>query len=227
MTESFSGFVSIEDEDETLPIIAHTYKPVITNDIEDPKICMIREYLSKCPNATIKDIKNKALLHFSKPTDEELKELIKTANIDKYNELFQPFIDNNISSIILDKIPFGTPLIKEEIIFLEQNKHYFNNNEFIYNRYKSLFPNSERKIRFIRDYIYHEKIKHKKNYNQHQTPTTHIRFTPSTITHTIKLLYKAGFTPETLPKVKPVINELLAQNSSQDEIQLAIEFLKE
>lgn len=201
----------------------HKHKPV-KHDTTDPRIFIIREYLEKAPGATLKDIRTKALIHLSKPSEDELKSIIQSASIDKYNELFPVIQSDSTIPLILDRIPSGTPLIREEILFLEQNKHYIGNGEFIFNRYKKLFPNSERKIRFIRDYHYHEQIGREKRSVKH---TQNVVSSPTTLAQTIRSLCKAGFTTENIHKVKPVITELLAQNSNHDEIQLAIEFLKE
>lgn len=219
MIGSFSGMISTEDVEPR----NHKHISIKDNDV-DSRIFVVKEYLEKIPEATLKDIRTKALIHFSKPSNEELKSIIQSASIDKYNELF-PIINSDSSiPIILDRIPSGAPLIREEILFLGQNKHYIGNNEFIFNRYKKLFPNSERKVRFIRDYHYHEQIGRVKREIKH---TYDITSSQSTLTQTIRSLYKAGFTTENIHKVKPVITELLTQTSNHEEIQLAIEFLKE
>jgi len=223
MTESFSGFVSIDDDK---PVITHVHKP-INDNLEDPRICMVKEYLSKCPDATLQDIKKKALLHFSKPSEKELKEIIKFISSEKYNEFY-----SQITPITTDNKTF-TPvatnytktLTKEEIEFLEQHRHSDYKSNEIYNKYKTLFSNSIRKPRFVSDYYAHHPeeqptIRHTTDQTRYISKNHHI------LTQTIKSLYKAGFTPEMLPKIKPIINELLAQNSNQEEIELAIEYMK-
>lgn len=219
MIGSFSGMISTDEEEPK----DHKHSP-IKRDTVDSRIFVVKEYLEKVPQATLKDIRTKALVHFSKPSNEELKSIIQAASLDKYNELFPVINSDATIPLILDRIPSGTPLIREEILFLEQNKHYIGNGEFIFNRYKKLFPNSERKVRFIRDYHYHEQYGREKRSVKH---TQNVVSAQTTLAQTIRSLYKAGFTRENIHKVKPVITELLAQNSNHDEIQLAIEFLKE
>jgi len=215
MTESFSGFISIDD-DEVSP---HIHKPIEQTNVEDPRICMVREYLSKCPGATLKDIKNKALLHFEKTLD-ELKEIIKSANIEKYNELYPQV--NTPSALPLDT---KSKYTQEETEFLENYRNSDYKRAELYNKYKAAFPTSIRKIQFLSDYYYSHTVKQPviKHIQSSVQPTSNHHI----LAQTIKLLYKSGFTSKTLPKVKPIINELLTQNSNYDEIEFAIEFLKE
>ena len=116
MTGSFSGMISTGDG---IPK-DHKHKPV-KHDTTDPRIFIIKEYLEKAPGATLKDIRTKALIHLSKPSENELKSIIQAASIDKYNELFPVIQSDSTIPLILDRIPSGTPLIREEILFLEQN----------------------------------------------------------------------------------------------------------
>ena len=220
-----SEFISIDDN-ETSSII-HACKPVvITNDIEDPRICMIKEYLSKCPDATLKDIKSKALLHFSKASEEELKEIIKSANIEKYNELYSQ-VNVDIISTNTSTISAKSKFSKEEVNFLEQHRNNGYSRAEIYEKYKSVFPGSGRKLQFLYDYYYSHPDKSEIRHVQERIPeqVKHTQ-TQHVLTKTIRFLYKSGITPDRLPTIKPVINELLANNSSQEEIEFAIEYMK-
>ena len=214
-----SEFISIDDN-ETSSII-HACKPVvITNDIEDPRICMIKEYLSKCPDATLKDIKSKALLHFSKASEEELKEIIKSANIEKYNELYSQvnvdIISTNTSTISA-KSKFST----EEVKFLEQHRHGYNRAE-IYEKYKSVFPGSGRKLQFLYDYYYSHPDKSEIRHVQERIPEQ-VKHTQNhhILAKAITALYKSGKSPKMFSEIKPVIDLI----SDPNEIDFAIECL--
>lgn len=222
---SFSGLISIEESDP----IPHKHAPIESDD-SDPRIYVLKEYISKVPNATIQNLKS-ALNHFSKATEEEFRDLVKTANIDKFNELYT--IKSTQSEIIASDHPIYTnpiyarsPILEEELEFIK--RHPFMNGNMLYVLYKQHFPNSERKERFIRDTRAHAanpERSHRMHPIVHSQPSP--RVNSNLITQTIRLLYKAGFTPETLPKVKPIINELISQNTNQDEINLAIAYLKD
>jgi len=214
MTDSFEGFISIED-DEVSP---HIHKPIEQHtNIEDPRICMVREYLSKCPNATLKDIKNKALLHFEKTSD-ELKEIVKSANIEKYNE-FYPQVDNDITltSTISAKSKFST----EEVKFLEQHRHGYSRAE-IYEKYKSVFPGSGRKLQFLYDYYYSHPDKSEVRHVQERIPEQ-VRRTQNhhILAKAITALYKSGKSPKMFLEIKPVIDLI----NDPNEIDFAIECL--
>ena len=215
MTESFSGFISIEDENEAkVSLTPHIHKPIEQTNVEDPRICMVREYLSKCPGATLKDIKNKALLHFEK-TSEELKEIIKSANIEKYNE-FYPQIDTPSIPLPDKKSKYIT---KEEIEFLEQYRDSDYKRTELYDEYKAAFPNSTRKIQFLSDYYFSHTIK--------QPVVKHMRnpLQPATNHHilakAITALYKSGKSPKIFSEIKPII-ELI---NDPNEVDFAIECL--
>lgn len=231
---AFSGRISIKESSSK----RYVHKPTIIDNTVDPRIDVLKEYISKTPDATLKDLKS-ALKHFTKATDSEFLNLVKSANIQKYNELTN-FITQNISSaqiISSDFIRSGSKYREDELNFIIQ--HINNNRSAIYTLYKTSFPNSQRKSRFIRDCQHLMKIRPVKYVPEkmclperippqkpskmtiQQTFTNH-----QLVTKTIRSLYKAGYTPETLPKIKPVINELLGQNSNYDEIELAIEYLK-
>jgi len=218
MTESFEGFISIDDDDETSSIV-HTYKPVITNDIEDPRIGMIKEYLSKCPDATLKDIKSKALLHFSEPSSEELKTIIQTANIEKYNE-FYPQVNNDIT--LTSTISAKSKFSKEEVNFLEQHRNNGYSRAEIYEKYKSVFPGSGRKLQFLYDYYYSHPDKSEVRHVQERIPEQ-VRHTQNhhILAKAITALYKSGKSPKMFLEIKPVIDLI----SDPNEIDFAIECL--
>ena len=218
MTESFEGFISIDDDDETSSIV-HTYKPVITNDIEDPRIGMIKEYLSKCPDATLKDIKSKALLHFSEPSSEELKTIIQTANIEKYNE-FYPQVNNDIT--LTSTISAKSKFSKEEVNFLEQHRNNGYSRAEIYEKYKSVFPGSGRKLQFLYDYYYSHPDKSEVRHVQERIPEQ-VRRTQNhhILAKAITALYKSGKSPKMFLEIKPVIDLI----NDPNEIDFAIECL--
>lgn len=244
MDGSFSGKVSLEEK--PLPMIKHT---PIKQDTSDPRIDVLREYISKVPNATIQNLKT-ALTHFTKSTDEEFRNLIKSANPGKYDELYPVVESEKLHNVIsTERIFHKATYTESEVNLLKEHielppRHF-------YKLYKQAFPNSERPERFVKDLRYLLKVhpdkysftnnlessrriagikaaetrKRNKTLNEHTVH--HITDTnQQLVAQTIRSLYKAGFTPETLPKVKPVLNELMAQNSNQDEIALAIAFLK-
>ena len=227
MTESFSGFISIDDDDETSPIVYTTHKSIEQQiNMEDMRISIVREYLLHSPNSSLKDIRTKALAGCSEPSSEELKTIIQSANIEKYNELYSQVNADIIStntSTISAKSKFST----EEVEFLEQHRHGYNRAE-IYEKYKSAFPGSGRKLQFLYDYYYSHPDKSEIRHVQERIPeqVRHTTQNQHILTKTIRFLYKSGITPDRLPTIKPVINELLAHNSSQEEIEFAIEYMK-
>lgn len=251
----FSGKVPLDDSE---PLELHKHAPTQIEDV-DLRINILKEYISKSPNATLKDLK-KSLDGVSKFTDSEFMNILKAANLDKYNEL-KPLLQSkpttlksfgitkkmlkewekpnlpNVDVISSDNIKSGENYNRDEINFLIKYSSFKPKHIFIL--YKQAFPNSERNPQFITDFRYHIK-KHPDTYIRkidlvkpqpvvsHQQTTQHvIHLTDQQLaTKTIRSLYKAGYTPDTLPKVKLVINELLSQNSDYAEIELAIEYLK-
>lgn len=214
MTDSYySGNVHIDNTSSETQVNKPIGQIVVENQkIEDPRICMVREYISISPNSTLKDIRSKALLNFSKATEEELKEIIKSANIEKYNEFYT---NNNISSQITSK------LSQDEIQFLEQHKNNYNRAE-IYEKYKSLFPTSTRKMRFITDYYY----KCRTTQSTINQISEHVPHSPTVKNHhilakAITALYKSGKSPKIFCEIKPII-ELI---NDPQEVDFAIECL--
>lgn len=213
MNGVFSGIVSTEDSttDNTLSKISH-HTPI--DQTIDLRIDMIKEYLKVAPNATLKDIKSKALAHFSKATDDELKELIKSSNIEKYNELYP---QANTSSIIFsdNKSNYTT----EEIEFLERYRDTDYKRAELYNKYKATFPTSIRKIQFLSDYYYSHTVKQPiiKHVQIPIQPTSNHHILAKAIT----ALYKSGKSPKMFLEIKPII-ELI---NDPNEVDFAIECL--
>jgi len=221
MSGSFSGKMSVKDK----PVKHYKHAP-IEPDTTDLRVNVLQEYIEKVPNATIQNLKN-ALNHFSKSTEEEFRNLVKLANISKYDELYpiksttqQNIIENVIST---DVIRQKSDIISTELQFIQKYPNL--DGTSLYKLYKQYFPNSERKQRFIRDFRFHQKRAHKSINQSHQKHI--ISYTnQQLVAQTIRSLYNAGFTPDTISNVKPVINEILAQNGSEGEIELAIAYLK-
>lgn len=245
MVNGASGTVSLNDSE---PLEIKKHAPLQIENV-DMRVNILKEYISKSPNATLKDLK-KSLDGFSKFTDDEFLNLLKEANLDKYNEIkplyktskTYPVFKNNlphVEVISTDVIAFGTPYSQDEINFLLKYDAYRPKNIFVL--YTKAFPNSQRNSQFVTDCRhlikkYPEKYIHKSKVitqNLTKPPVQQVRIqhtiqptNQQLVAKTIRSLYKAGYTADTLPKVKPVINELISQNSDYAEIELAIEYLK-
>jgi hypothetical protein len=222
MSGSFSGTISLEDKQ----LKPKTHGP-IEPDAADMRVNVLQEYISKVPNATVQNLKN-ALNHFSKFNEEEFRNLVKTANSDKYNELYvNKEISTNYeqpSHVYTDIISQRSILKDYEVEFIQKYPNLGGGE--LYRLYKQFFPNSERNPRFIRDFRNHRNIHEAKTMRHIALPDNNKYTNQQLVAQTIRSLYKAGFTPDMLPKVKPVINELLAQNSNRNEIEFAIAYLK-
>jgi hypothetical protein len=215
MSDGFSGIISIKDKD---PKNYKKHNHIQQNDI-DPRISVIKEYLLKVPNASLKDLK-KALIGFSKASDDELKIIIKSADEIKFNELF-PQIDIIQPPINHSTIQFNN----QEIIFLEKYRNSTFKRREIYALYKKEFPNSIRNINFLSDYYYHYKNPSEKN-KVKLTKSTNIQpihklTNEHVLAQTIITLYKSGKSPKTFLKIKPVIELIKDPNA----IEFAIECL--
>jgi hypothetical protein len=231
MNGSFSGKVSLEEKE----VKPHKHSQMI-QDSSDLRINVLQEYILKVPSATVHNLKT-ALNHFGKATEEEFKELVKLANIDKYNELFgqkslPTHIEINQTSIRDITIYPGSKLLTEEIDFIDKHPHLKGNEIFIL--YKQQFPNSMREERFIRDSRSRKRVDYISSINNHKLISNYTEIPDSSnkqdkhqlTIKTIRSLYKAGFSKDVLPKVKPIINALILQNINQDELEFAIEYLK-
>lgn len=245
-----SGPVSLNDSE---PLEIKKHAPIQVENI-DMRINILKEYISKSPNATLKDLK-KSLDGFSKFNDDEFLNLLKEANIDKYNEIkviMQPkpaTLESfdmpkkllkkskllnlpDVDLISTDTIKCGDNFNPDEVDFLLKCSSL--KPRHIFPLYKQAFPNSERNEQFVTDFRYN--VKH----NPGKYIKTQIAQTPSQpvvkhvknvtksqpITQIINSLYKSGYTPDSVPTVRTVINELLSENSDYAKIELAIAYLK-
>jgi len=228
MEGQFSGHVSSIDTEDPVKLTHH----IIVDNSIDPRVSVIKEYLSKVPSASLKDLK-KALIGFSKASEEELKTIIKSANETKFNELYPKPQQTKQKFARGDNKGRGESFTTEEIIFFEKYRDSQLKRGKIFELYQREFPVSKRKVQSVSDYYYYHPNPPKNTSHIStgipvlQIPTIkNPHSNDHILAKTIRSLYKAGFTPETLPKAKPIINELLSQNSDYDEIELAIEFLK-
>jgi hypothetical protein len=213
---------SVGDDSEPLELKKHA--PLHLDDI-DMRINVLKEYLSKFPDATLKDLK-KSLIGYSKSTDDEFKNLVKSADINKYNEIFSkkqsapkshimpkeviylPKVD-----IILDEIiQSGTPYKKEELKFIQDHSNLAP--RYIYTIYKIAFPQSQRNRQFVVDCRHLTKLNPEKylikDLQPKQSQIKHtISVNPSKNSHilaqTITALYKSGKSPALFSQIKPVI----------------------
>jgi hypothetical protein len=216
MNDSFSGMISIEDKD---PKNHEKHNPIQQDDT-DPRVSVIKEYVLKVPNASLKDLK-KALIGFSKASEEDLKNIIKLADEVKFNELF-PQTDIIQSPI---HTHMGVQFHNKEVTFLEKYRTSTLNRRDLYALYKQEFPNSNRNIKFLSDYYYHYKKPYVENKVEltksnniqpiHKSTNDHI------LAQAITALYKSGKSPKMFLKVKPII-ELI---KDPEAIEFAIECL--
>jgi hypothetical protein len=217
---------TVGDDSEPLELKKHA---PLQLDNMDMRINVLKEYISKVPGAKIKDLK-KALTHFSAATDEEFKELIKTANIDKYNELFPVKIP---SEPIKKSTTFFLPQYTlEEVICMEKYRGSQLSRTEIYDKFKKECPRYPRKIQFVSDYFHNypqgpptrflEEIKNPPKSHVIHTQISHVSTTNSHIlAQAINSLYKSGKPAKLFSEIKPVI-ELI---EDPNEVAFAIECL--
>jgi len=228
MEGQFSGNISTADNEDPVKLTHH----IIVDNSIDPRISVIKEYLLKVPDASLKDLK-KALTGFSKASENELKTIIKSANEKKFNELYPKSQQTKQKFMRGDNKGRGESFTTKEIIFFEKYRNSQLKRGKIFELYQREFPISKRKIQSVSDYYYYHPNP-PKNTSHISTGIPVLQISaiknPHSNEHilakTIRSLYKAGFTPETLPKAKPINNELLSQNCDYGEIELAIEYLK-
>jgi hypothetical protein len=217
MSNSFSGMISTENKDPK----NHKHTNVNPEDSIDPRIFVVKEYLLKVPNASLKDLK-KALTGFSKASEEELKNIIRSADETKFNELFPQMETIQTSINITNRSKF----YNEEIQFLEKYRNSSLKRRNIYSLYKKEFPSSARNINFLSDYYYHYKetaVKVKKGFElkEPKIQPTHKVTNEHVLAQAIVALYKSGKSPKTFSKIKPVIELIKDPNA----IEFAIECL--
>jgi hypothetical protein len=227
---------SISDDSEPLELKKHA--PLQIDNV-DMRINVLKEYISKVPDATLKDLK-KVLIGYSKSTDDEFKILVKSADINKYNEIFSkkqphPHTMPKEGVVFLPKvdmisdeiIPSGFPYKTEELIFVKTHSNLLSRH--VYTLYKIAFPKSQRNQQFITD-CRHLIKKYPDKYAFLDTPkVSPIKHTipakTSTNSHilaqTINALYKSGKSPALFSQIKPVI-ELI---EDPNEVAFAIECL--
>jgi hypothetical protein len=228
---------SISDDSEPLELKKHA--PLHIDNV-DMRINVLKEYISKVPGAALKDLK-KVLIGYSKYTDDELKELIKSADINKYNEIFSkkqshPHTMPKEGVIFLPKvdliseeiIPSGFPYKTEELIFVKTHSNLLSRH--VYTLYKIAFPKSQRNQQFITDCRhlikkYPDKYAYLKDVSK-ISPVKHTTSTESStnshiLAQAITALYKSGKSPALFSQIKPVI-ELI---EDPNEVAFAIECL--
>jgi len=217
MSENFSGMISTEDKEPK----DHKNHSHVQCDNIDPRVSVIKEYILKVPDASLKDVK-KALTGFSKASEEELKNIVKSANEAKFNELFPK--TNIIQSHRRTRTT--NQFSDEEIKFLEKYKSSNLKRRQVFSIYKQEFPKSTRNINFLSDYYYSNKKIIPEENEVKVTKSTTIRPTHKLtndhiLAQAITTLYKSGKSPEMFLKIKPVIELIKDPNA----IDFAIECL--
>ena len=221
---------SISDDSEPLELKKHA--PLHIDNI-DMRINVLKEYISKVPGATLKDLK-KVLIGYSKYTDNELKELIKSANLNKYNEIYPTIIPKKqVSKPVVKRVITLLPQYTlEEVTCLEKYRGSGLTRPEIHERFKVECPRYPRKIQFISDYFHNYRngpparfIEDLKNPPKPNITHTITQRTPNTSSHilaqAINSLYKSGKSPKLFSEIKPVI-ELI---EDPNEVAFAIECL--
>jgi len=219
--------------DDSEPLELHKHSPLQIDNI-DMRINVLKEYISKVPGATLKDLK-KVLIGYSKYTDNELKEIIKSANIKKYNELYpkvEPKPQVNKQLVVTRTITLLPQYTLEEVMCLEKYRGL--KRPEIYENFKTECPRYPRKIQFVSDYYHNYPqgpparfIEDFKNPPKVNTVThTTVNQQLSTTNHhvlaqAITALYKSGKSPKLFSQIKPVI-ELI---EDPNEVAFAIECL--
>ena len=223
---------SVGDDSEPMELKKHA--PLHIDNI-DMRINVLKEYISKVPGATLKDLK-KVLIGYSKYTDNELKELIKSANLKKYNEVYPKIIPKQqvTKPIVKRTVTLLPQYTLEEVTCLEKYRGSDLTRPEIHERFKTECPRYPRKIQFISDYFHNyrngpparfiEDLKNpsKPNIITHTTVNRQILNTNHhVLAQAITALYKSGKSPALFSQIKPVI-ELI---EDPNEVAFAIECL--
>lgn len=222
---------SVGDDSEPLEIQKHA--PLQVDNI-DMRVNALKEYLSKVPDAKLKDLK-KALTGYSKATDNEFKDIVKAADINKYNEIYpkidpKPQVSKQL--VVTRTITLLPQYTLEEVMCLEKYRGL--KRPEIYEKFKADCPRYPRKIQFVSDYYHNypqgpptrftEDFKNPPkinvvphaNMNQQTSITNH-----HVLAQAINSLYKSGKSPKVFSQIKPVL-ELI---NDPNEIDFAIECL--
>ena len=226
---------SVGDDSEPLELKKHS--AIQIDNADDLRINVLMEYISKVPGARIQDLK-KSLEHYSKFTDEEFKNLVKTASLEKYKELYHSKHSSGKSNLEIvylpkvniiseDTIASGFPYRKDELAFVQTHSSELQP-RYIYEIYKKAFPNSQRNRKFIGDCKHLTKM-HPEKYiikelpKQQQIQINHDNISSNhhILAQAINSLYKSGKSPKIFSQIKPVL-ELINDPS---EIEFAIECL--
>lgn len=226
MTGEFSGKISVEDDTEPLEIQKHA--PIVSDNV-DMRIIVLKEYISKVPDATLKDLK-KSLNGFTSFTDDEFKGILKSANSDKYSEIY-PIINESLPVKVkrvagIKKGSFIIPWSLEEIKFAEKHRSESRTESYIL--YQKEFPNSTRKLQWLYDYYHHNpahapksvKVSNIRSHAHTQLPVQPLN-NYHILAQAINSLYKSGKSPKLFSQIKPVI-ELIEDPKA---IEFAIECL--
>jgi hypothetical protein len=226
--------------DDSEPIELQKHAPLQIDNV-DMRINVLKEYISKVPNATLKDLK-KVLIGYSKATDDEFKNLVKSADINKYNEIFSKKQSTSHPRILPKEVIFlpkvdmisdeviqsGSPYTKEELKFIQSYPELLSRH--VYTIYKIAFPQSQRNQQFVTDCRHLTKTNPEKyivkDLQPKQPQVKHtISVKPAINSHilaqAITALYKSGKSPALFSQIKPVI-ELI---QDPDEVAFAIECL--
>lgn len=228
-------------DDDSEPLVLKTHAPLQIENV-DMRIDVLKAYLQKSPDAKIKDLK-KSLVGLSKYTEDEFKELVKSASPEKYNEFYshpkevrhhsmpkEIIYLPKVTMISDDTIAGGSPYKESELVFVQTHSDLAPRQ--IYQIYKIAFPQSQRNPQFISDcrhLIKKYPEKYSRNLSQPRTITQkHVIDThnePFTNSHilaqAIDALYKSGKSPKVFSQIKPVIELIKDPN----EINFAIECL--
>lgn len=208
---------SIGDDSEPMELQKHA--PLLIDNV-DMRVNVLKEYISKVPNATLKDLK-KVLIGYSKYTDDEFKNLVKSANIKKYNEIYPKIIPKqqvNKQLVVNRTITLLPQYTLDEVTCLEKYRGTGLTRPEIYAKFKMECPRYPRKIQFISDYFHKysqgpparflEDLKnppkinvvHHANINQQISITNH-----HVLAQAIDSLYKSGKSPKIFSQIKPVL----------------------
>lgn len=210
----------VNDDSEPLTLKAHA--PLQIENV-DMRIDILKAYLIKSPDAKIKDLK-KSLVGFSKYTEDEFKDLIKSASPEKYNELYPVTIPHERKIAGVKRGGSVERYTKEEVDFLELHRN--ESRKDVYKIYKREFPTSPRKLQFLYDY-YHQnptgpsKSKFHSTIQRVTTQQTNHIVNHHILAQAIDALYKSGKSPKVFSQIKPVIELIKDPN----EVNFAIECL--
>lgn len=170
-----SGAVTNVSEEE-IQLITQEPPKKISMGTSNYKVALLKEKLLKSPNSSLKELK-KYMVDSSgiDISDDDLKNLIKEADTNKYNEIYSKLQ----STLKLPNKKTAWQSTKAEKQFFDDNKQSWEDLDKMETLYITAFPNSPRNARqYVRDYLH--------NYRKHNSKKQNVTIKEGVITDVIK-----------------------------------------